>query len=111
PDLSAHGMKASQAQAFWEAMDGRVAQLPGIASSALTTLPPFGNHVSINREGTVFYGVSPSYFQTLRIPLRRGRIFNAQERRVVVVSETLARRRWPGQDPLNQTYHDATLIG
>jgi hypothetical protein len=104
-------MKAAQAQAFWQAMDARVAQLPGIASSAITTLPPFGNRVSINREGTVFYGVSPSYFETLRIPLRRGRLFSAQERRVVVVSETLARRRWPGLDPLNQTYDDATVIG
>jgi predicted permease len=111
PNLAAHGMKASQAHAFWQAMDARVGQMPGITGSALTTLPPFGNRVSINREGTVFYGVTPSYFDTLRIPLRRGRLFTAQERRVRVVSETLARRQWPGQDPLGQTYDDATVIG
>jgi len=111
PDLATHGLKAAQAQAFWQAMDARVAQMPGIAGSALTTLPPFGYRVSIDREGTLFYRVSPSYFETLRIPLRRGRLFSADERRVMVVSETLARRRWPGQDAVGQTYYDATVIG
>src|SRR5439155_21448256 len=66
---------------------------------------------STNREGTVFYRVSPSYFDTLRIPLRRGRLFTTPERRVVLVSEALARRQWPGIDPLGQTYYDATVIG
>jgi predicted permease len=111
PDLASHGMKAAQAQAFWQGMETRVAQLPGVASSALTTLPPFGNRVTINREGTVFYNVSPAYFDTFQIPLRRGRIFGAAERKVIVISETLARRHWSGEDPLGKTYHDATVIG
>jgi predicted permease len=111
PDLTSHGMKAAQAQAFWQGMEARVAQLPGVASAALTTLPPFGNRVTINRTGTVFYKVSPEYFETFRIPLRRGRLFKATERKVIVISEALARRNWGSQDPLGQTYYDAMVIG
>jgi predicted permease len=111
PDLASHGMKRTQAQAFWQDMETRVAQLPGVASAGLTTLPPFGNRVTINREGTLFFKVSPAYFETFRIPLRRGRLFTATERKVIVISEALARRRWPGEDALGKTYYDATVIG
>ena len=50
--------------------------------------------------------VSAEYFQTLSIPLVRGRAFSADEVRsrvpVVVVSETAANEFWPGKDPLGQ---------
>lgn len=111
PDLFAHGVKAGEAQAFWSVMDERARQLPGVANAAVVTLPPFGNRVTINRDNTVIYRVTPSYFDTLRIPLRRGRIFSADERRVRLVSESLARRKWPGQDPLGQAYGDAIVVG
>ena len=111
PDLFAHGVKAGEAQAFWSVMDERARQLPGVANVAVVTLPPFGNRVTINRDNTVIYRVTPSYFDTFRIPLRRGRIFSADERRVRLVSEALARRKWPGQDPLGQTYGDAIVVG
>jgi hypothetical protein len=48
--------------------------------------------------------VSDDFFRTLRIPLRRGRTFDARDRAdappTVVVSETMARRFWPGGDAL-----------
>ena len=54
--------------------------------------------------------VTPGYFSTLGIPLRRGRDFTehdlAESQRVAIVNETLARRFWPaypaGQDPIGQ---------
>lgn len=54
--------------------------------------------------------VSPGYFRTLKIALRRGREFNdadnADAPRVVIINEALARRFWPsyptGQDPVGQ---------
>jgi len=48
--------------------------------------------------------VSPDFFKTLSIPIRRGRAFTAEDRegspKVVIVSESTARRLWPGQDPI-----------
>jgi predicted permease len=50
--------------------------------------------------------VSPEYFQLLRIPLLRGRIFTSGEARagdaVVVISEATARRFWPSEEPVGK---------
>ena len=49
---------------------------------------------------------TPGYFETLRIPLRAGRFFTEEDisnaPRVAIVSESTARRLWPGQDPLGK---------
>jgi predicted permease len=50
--------------------------------------------------------VTPGYFETLRIPLLRGRVFVDRDRAdampVVVISDTAARRYWPGEDPIGK---------
>jgi putative ABC transport system permease protein len=50
--------------------------------------------------------VTPGYFETMGIPLRAGRFFTAADRRdgqpVIVISEALAQRFWPGKDPLGR---------
>jgi putative ABC transport system permease protein len=50
--------------------------------------------------------VSPGYFGSLRIPLVRGRLFTEEDGPddpgVVVVNRTMARRFWPGEDPLGR---------
>jgi putative ABC transport system permease protein len=55
--------------------------------------------------------VSPGYFETMQVPLVRGRLFTDQDRLdapgVVVINETMARQFWPGSDPLA----DSILIG
>jgi hypothetical protein len=56
---------------------------------------------------TLNYQVAtPGYFPAMRIPIRRGRPFNDQDtvssERVALVSETAARRLWPGQDPIGK---------
>ncbi len=49
---------------------------------------------------------SPDYFQTIGIPLRRGRLFTKQDHiespRVVIVNERLARRYWKDEDPIDR---------
>ena len=49
---------------------------------------------------------SPTYFDTMRIPLLRGRTFTAQDRaggpKVVVINEAAARTYWPGADPIGK---------
>jgi predicted permease len=56
--------------------------------------------------GVPFEFVGPAYFRTFRIPIRRGRAFQAADARgagcTVIVSETLARRFWPNQDPVGK---------
>jgi hypothetical protein len=47
----------------------------------------------------------------LRIPLIRGRLFRDSEKGVTVVGDALARRKWPGADPLGQKFGDAVVIG
>jgi putative ABC transport system permease protein len=55
------------------------------------------------------------YFQSLGIPLLRGRIFEERDvpnsPHVAVISESLARVRWPGQDPIGQTIEFGNMDG
>jgi predicted permease len=111
PALGSHGRKPGPAQAYWRDLDTRLRQVPGVADVALSSLPPFGNRVTINKDRTVFYHVTPPFFATMGIPLRRGRLLTAGDRDAVLVSETLARRRWPGADPIGQTFNEATVVG
>jgi putative ABC transport system permease protein len=50
--------------------------------------------------------VTPAYFSTLRVPVKKGREFTDRDTRnaplVAVINETMARRYWPGQDPIGQ---------
>src|SRR5687767_10579178 len=50
--------------------------------------------------------VSPEYLQTMRIPLRRGRMINPTDNesaeQVVVINEAAARRYWPGEEALGK---------
>jgi len=62
-----------------------------------------------------FCVASEGYFQVLGIPLLRGRIFDerdgAESPHVTVISESLARDRWPGQDPIGHTIEFGNMDG
>jgi putative ABC transport system permease protein len=62
-----------------------------------------------------FCVASDGYFQVLGIPLIRGRIFDerdgADSPHVAVISESLARDRWPNQDPLGRTIEFGNMDG
>jgi predicted permease len=62
-----------------------------------------------------FCVASDGYFQVLGIPLVRGRIFDerdgANSPHVAVISESLARDRWPNQDPLGHTIEFGNMDG
>jgi len=62
-----------------------------------------------------FCVATDGYFQILGIPLTRGRIFNerdgADSPHVAVISESLARDRWPGQDPIGHTIEFGNMDG
>jgi putative ABC transport system permease protein len=58
---------------------------------------------------------SEAYFRTLRIPLLRGRVFGEQDDvnspHVAVISQSLARERWPNQDPVGQIINFGNMDG
>lgn len=98
----------------------RLRALPGVESASVTTtqpLEPGQEYAAFNVEGKpstepAGYNLAhwrvatPGYFETLRIPLLRGRLLteadNANTQNVVVVSESLAQRYWPGEDPIGK---------
>lgn len=106
------------AVAFQDRLLSELEGLPGVAAAALANQAPMlGNHArsSVNPaerpEGpesgieAEYVVVTPGYFETLGIPLLRGRTFGpaaAEPEPVVVVNEALARLFWPGQDPLGR---------
>jgi putative ABC transport system permease protein len=68
------------------------------------------------RLGIADFGVvTDGYFQVLGIPLIRGRIFDkrdgANSPHVAVISESLARDRWPNQDPIGHTIEFGNMDG
>src|SRR5262249_40595343 len=68
------------------------------------------------RLGVADFGVvSDGYFRTLGIPLVRGRIFDerdgADAQHVAIISESLARARWPNEDPIGHTVEFGNMDG
>lgn len=66
-------------------------------------------------QAALFTRATPGYFETMRIPILRGRDFDASDHadgaRVVIINETMARRYWPGVNPVGRrlafgTEHD-----
>jgi putative ABC transport system permease protein len=96
----------------------RIAALPGVLGVSWTGALPLEQAsrgwVTIEgytpRQGEdmehYFYVVGPRYFETMEIPLMRGRGFSTADRAgapgVIVVNEAFARRFWPGADPLGK---------
>ena len=94
--------------------------IPSVQSVACVTSVPsswYWNWTEYKAEGTppanpgempstISQIVSPDFFATLRIPLLRGRLFSAEDTReslpVAVISEAMARRNWPGRDPIGK---------
>jgi predicted permease len=105
---------------FYTDLIQRVQSLPGVRSAAVTTNLPLyrqGNSISVSIEGrsepppgqeliVVTRIISPGYFDTMSIPLLNGRPFTEQDTHtspnVVVISETMARRFWPGEDAIGK---------
>src|SRR5262249_42526720 len=97
----------------------RVAQLPGVRAAGFAQMLPLQSWGwAANATDFVVRGrptrtdeftvelrfVTPGYFEAMGIPIRRGRGFTAADipsnPRVIVVNEALARRAFPGEDPI-----------
>ncbi len=96
----------------------RVSALPGVERAAVSTQIPMGGYnppIFFEIDGGVASGndsritihdfrISPSYFDTMRVPIVRGRGFTEFDRAgtepVAIVSEAAVRRFWPGRNPV-----------
>ena len=117
-DLTTQGYDEVRAATFHAQLSERLKGLPGIRSVSLAQTVPFagGRDETIDIEGggsTLSVSaneVSAHYFQTLGIPLRRGRYFTEEDahngQSPAVISQAMANRFWPGADPLGKRFRD-----
>jgi putative ABC transport system permease protein len=109
-----------QRLAFFDRAIEQIRAVPGVVSVGATTKIPLtggGSTQPFTVEGRPAGAiaeqpmaqtryVSPDYFQAIGIPLRQGRVFTDQDRDksvpVVIISEAMARRFWPGENPVGK---------
>jgi putative ABC transport system permease protein len=106
-----------QVSAFFDAVLERARHLPGVTDAAAVSSAPFGGPNSgtlfIRADRPIESGtlpdadyriVTPGFLRTLRIPVIRGRDLTPADRggatNVVLISESMARRYWPDDDPI-----------
>ena len=119
--VMSYGKTPVQVTGFQKETIRRIGELPGVNGVAMATAVPWRDAGSFpafqfSTDGHVrapgeedprgrFRSVTPGYFATLGVPILAGRDFNDADRggeMVVIVSQSLAQRMFPGQDPLNR---------
>jgi putative ABC transport system permease protein len=121
-NAGAQGFGEAAVQDFYRRLLERVRQLPPVRSAALAQALPLSGgavprsvfvegHREASDEGGVLVqtdAVSTDYFTTLGIGLAQGRGFVFQDGRntqhVAIINETMAKRFWPGQDPVGKRF-------
>jgi predicted permease len=115
---------SNRQRAFFEELEARLRRIPGVTELALSnSLPPAGSlmgpmlYAAIDVQGrprlaegtggtVTWRSVTPRYFAALGIPVLRGRGFQEEDRdpnrNVVILSDSMARRMFAGEDPLGK---------
>jgi putative ABC transport system permease protein len=111
--------QATNDRFFAQALEA-VRQTPGVTAAAFTSQLPLSgddDEYGARFEGddpnvgyNVFrYAVSPGYFETIGVPLRRGRLLNDHDSAAapfaILISESLAKRKFGDRDPIGQRVH------
>jgi putative ABC transport system permease protein len=112
--------QAPQLRQFYDQLLERIRALPGVKGAAITTdlflsntpssgtftledRPPFPPCEQIEATTDM---VSPGFFETMQVPLIRGRFLDSLDRdggaRALMINETFANRYWPNQDPVGK---------
>jgi len=114
-------LKKTEQAAHYTRILSEVRSVPGILDAGVVTALPFGGLVATTSftadssttitphdgdHAVYFREISPGYFPALGVRILRGRDFNegdgAGAPSVVIVSDVLARRYWPGEDPIGR---------
>jgi putative ABC transport system permease protein len=114
-DLKLQGYDQARAAVFNRTLAERLAAQPGVEQVGFVNPVPLsggrhGNMITLEGRNERYpvnnAHVSANYFELLGIPIVRGRTFEEQEiradQRLVVVSESTARRFWPGENPVGK---------
>jgi putative ABC transport system permease protein len=112
------GWPTPRKQAFYDAVVERIQAVPGVENVGITnSLPILGSSWNStfliadrpapdNVGFAAMTAVTAGYFETLKVPLIRGRFFERSDRPdsfpVAVINDSLARQLWPGQDPIGK---------
>lgn len=117
-DLRGNGYTGAQAAAFYDRLIQQLRTVPGVQAASLERWVPMwftgrgytrptveGYTFRRDEEHEIDYNVvGQEYFSTMQIPLQRGRDFSQRDNRdsqlVCIVNESMAKRFWPGQDPI-----------
>ena len=120
-DLGALRYDADHGQQFFRDVIERAKSVPGVVDASVSSNGVFGGGIAgtifregeqtdPNKGGTLvnFDDVTPGHFETMRIPLLRGRDFTDFDREnttpVVVINEAMAKIVWPGEEALGKRF-------
>lgn len=117
-DLFPHASNEAVARGLYRSLLDELRRLPGVSGATMAHNVPLGldtgSWTTITVEGyqpapdervsAPYNSVGPAYFRTVQTPILRGRDFTDHDderaERVVIVNEAMAKRYWPGRDPL-----------
>jgi predicted permease len=122
------GGNPAKRAAIWEDVVGRSSMIPGVETAGISDNLPMSRNRSWGiaakgeekrNTGVFVYIVSPGYLKAMGMRLLEGRDLNwadlSENRNVVIINQTVARKLWPGQDPVGRTAiaggADAQVIG
>ena len=120
-DVRFAGYSAAAAGNVYDELLRRIAAVPGVRSAALSYGPPMeGASVAIAVEGTArdtgspwspsMIWAGPGFFETLRIPVLHGRVFDGRDRAstasVAVITETMARQYFNAVDAVGRRFQN-----
>jgi len=122
--LSSLRIPLAQQRAFGQDLLTRVNNLPGVEAAGIGGLLLDLSRASDGSGFSCCYHVSADYFRAMGIQLRAGRSFNEFDTEnappVVIINESLARRKFPGENPIGQSMaygsgndprREATVVG
>ncbi len=131
PRIESRAQPRDSGAAFAELVD-RIAHIPGVLHASMIggSVPLQGGYsatslripvknIDLTAGEMISVGnVTPEYHAAMRIPLRRGRLFDSTDRsdsaRVVIINDAAARKYFPGEDPIGQTVGidgNRTIVG
>jgi predicted permease len=120
-DLAGQRYDEARGLEYYRQVVERVSALPQVKSASIASAPLFGGDVlrTVFAEGqdptdrrngrlTPLLRVGPGYFDTIRLPIVRGRALTDRDRAeapmVAVINETMAKRLWPGEDAIGKRF-------